>query len=176
MRRTQYLVASLIIIGIIAFGLINYKKANYVVPVNLTQEERADYEAKIVEANDKIKAVKAPERPDIDYFIDKARFLEYLGRYSDAINTLLDSLKYYENTSVGWNNLAKLYEKVGDYKSAIFFYGKLVDVFSMNRYYLDIAWDYYRIGKLDLAREAYGRFAQITMSKDIELYNLLYVK
>lgn len=176
MKNIKYLIVGVLVLSIAVFGFLNYKKSRYTVEVNLTAEQRADYESKVVLMDGKIKAVKPPEKPDIDYFIEKARYQEYLGLYSDAITTLLDSFKYYQNTSAGWNNIAKLYDKVGDYKSAIFFYSKLIDTFSLNRYYLDIAWDYYRLGKLSLAQEAYGRFAQLAGSKDIELFNILYNK
>lgn len=176
MKNIKYIIVGILVAGVAVFGFLNYKKSHYVVEVNLTQEERADYEAKVVDMDQKIKAVKPPEKPDIDYFIEKARYQEYLGLYSDAINTLMDSFKYYENTSAGWNNIAKLYDKAGDYKSAISFYSKLIDTFNLNRYYLDIAWDYYRMGKLSIAQEAYGRFAQLTGSRDEELFNILYNK
>ena len=176
MKNIKYFIVGILVIGIAVFGFLNYKKSHYTVEVNLTEEERADYESKVVLMDQKIKAIKPFEKPDIDYFIEKARYQEYLGFYSDAIATLLDSFKYYQNTSAGWNNIAKLYDKAGDYKSAIFFYSKLIDTFSLNRYYLDIAWDYYRLGRLQLAQEAYGRFAQLTSSKDIELFNILYNK
>lgn len=163
-----------LVVGVAVFGFLNYKKSRYTVDVNLTPEQRADYESKVVLMDQKIKAVKSSEKPDIDYFVEKARYQEYLGLYGDAIDTLLDSFRYYENTSVGWNNIAKLYDKIGDYKSAIMFYGKLIDAFGLNRYYLDISWDYYRLGKLQLAQEAYGRYAQMARSKDEELFKILY--
>ena len=175
MNKAKYFIVACIVSAIAIVGVVIYsKKSAYEVPVQLSQAERTAYEERITLLDKEINAIKPPERPDIDFFIEKARAEEYLGRYGQAVDTLLNAFKYYQNTSAGWNNIAKLYDKMGEYKSAIVFYTKLIDAFSLNRYYLDIAWDNYRLGNLDTAREAYGRFTQFANGKDRELFELLY--
>lgn len=164
----------LLMLILIGTGWSYWRKVRYNVDLNLSPEQEAEYEAKVEQFDKEIRKVAAPNKPDIDFFLEKARYQEYLGSYGDAIETLLESFKYYENTSAGWNNIAKLYDKAGDYKSAIIFYNKLINTFSLYRYYLDVAWDYYRIGKIKTAQEAYGRYVQLEYGTDNELDKLLY--
>jgi hypothetical protein len=44
-------------------------------------------------------------KPEVDWFFEKARALEYLGRYNEAIETLNQVFDHYENSSVARNNL-----------------------------------------------------------------------
>lgn len=145
----------------------------YNVNLDLTPEQKIEYEEKVRLMDGKIKSVKYPDKPDIDFFIEKARYQEYLGKYGKAIQTLLEAFKYYENTTAGWNNIARLYDKVGDYQSATVFYKKLIEMFRLNQYYVDLARDFYMLGQYKLAYEAYGRFAQLTGMHDGELFTLI---
>ncbi len=69
------------------------------------------------------------EKPNSDFFIEKARYAQYLGQTDWAIEILNNLFDYYDNSSVAWNNLAKLYEKKGDYNKANEYYQKIIDVF-----------------------------------------------
>lgn len=176
-KNLNYFIVGFLLVLMVGIGMWAYmKKASYNVELPLTNEQRAEYESKVVQMDQKLKESrsKGEEKPDIDYFIEKARYQEYLGHYSDAIDTLLGALRYYEVTSAGWNNLAKLYDKVGEYALAAQFYNKLLDTFNIDRYYYELAWDYYHLGKLEDARNAYGRYTQLTAGYDNELYKLLY--
>lgn len=174
-KKKIYIIGlTLIILLLVATAWSYWSRARYNVDLNLPPEQKAEYEAKVEEFDKEIRKVAPPNKPDMDFFIEKARYQEYLGQYGDAIDTLLESFKYYENTSAGWNNIAKLYDKVGDFKSAIIFYNKLIDTFSLYRYYLDVAWDYYKIGKIKIAQESYGRYVQLDYGTDDELSKLLY--
>ena len=51
-------------------------------------------------------------KPNPDWFVEKARNEEYLGRYGDAIKTLNSVFDHYENSSVAWNNIGTIYEKL----------------------------------------------------------------
>ncbi|MBI4994411.1 hypothetical protein HZC21_02075 [Candidatus Peregrinibacteria bacterium] len=171
----KYIMTALLFLVIVFAGIwVYWNKNRYNVDLNLTPEQKLEYEQKVSEMNKRIREIISRDKPDIDLFIEKARYQEYLGRYGDAIDTLLESFKYYENTSVGWNNIAKLYDKVGDYKSAILFYNKLINTFNLYRYYLEVAWDYYRLGEIEIAKEAYGRYAQFEHNREEELYKLLF--
>lgn len=174
-KKKIYIIGLLLIsLLLIAIAWSYWSRARYNVDLNLSPEQEAEYEAKVEEFDKLIRKVFAPNKPDIDFFIEKARYQEYLGLYGNAIDTLLESFKYYPNTSAGWNNIAKLYDEVGDYRSAIIFYNKLINTFSLYRYYLNVAWDYYRLGEIKIAQESYGRYAQLDYGTDNELYKLLY--
>lgn len=163
------LVIAILLLAVAIVGMwIYFSNSGYEVDLKLTPEQIAQYTEKVNLMDARIKAVKLPEKPDIDLFIEKARYLEYLGKYGKAIDTLLEAFKYYENTSAGWNNIAKLYDKVGDYKSAIVFYTKLIEAFGLNNYYLNLAWDYYRLEEITKAFEAYGRYVSFTKQTDAE--------
>ncbi|MEK9133053.1 MAG: hypothetical protein AAB606_05105 [Patescibacteria group bacterium] len=170
--KKEYTIGLLLLVIAIVGVLIYFSRSGYEVDLKLTPEQIAEYTEKVDLMDKRIKTVTPPEKPDIDLFVEKARYLEYLGKYGKAIDVLLESFKYYENTSVGWNNIAKLYDKKGDYKSAIVFYTKLVETFDLNAYYLSLAWDYYRLEDIPKAREAYGRYVQFTSGQDLELIKL----
>lgn len=175
MDKVKYFLAAALIAGIAIVGIYNYsKKAGYEVSVDLTPELRAQYENQIIEMEKTIRGVIPPDKPDIDFFIEKARAEEYLGRYGRAIETLLGAFQFYENSISGFSNIANLYDKVGEYDKAIIFYKQLIEKFNYYKYYGSLAWDYYRLNKLELAQEAYGRFAQLARGKDEELFKLLY--
>ncbi len=167
------LIVTLVLVASLAAGTY-FKRSAYVVDLHLTPQEKADYEGKVAMWDKKIHEVKPPDLPDIDFFIEKSRYQEYQGKYGEAIDTLLNAMQYYSNTSAGWNNIAKLYDKIGDYESAAIFYSKLISVFRLNHYYLELAWDNYRMGKIPGAREAYGRYAQLAGGNDEDLFKLLF--
>lgn len=177
MKNEKYFIMAL---GLTMVALVLFVYGNsgfkYTVDLNLPPEKKAEYKLKIGEIDKQLRNVTPSNKPDIDLFIEKAVNQEYLGRYGDAINTLLESFKYYQNTSVGWNNIARLYDKVGDYKSAIVFYNKLIDTFRLNNYYLDVAQNYYMLGRYTVAYEAYGRLVQLTKNSDEELLKLIVAK
>lgn len=169
MKALKYLLPILVIAAVAVIGVISYQKNRAMtVEVTLTPEQRAEYESKVEYFDKRIEDVEPPASPEIDDFIEKARYQEYLGRYGDAIATLLDAFRYYENTSAGWNNIAHLYEKVGQYDRAAQFYIKLIDTFSLYRYYIDLAKAYYNMNQVDKAFEAYGRYVQFTGNSDPE--------
>lgn len=176
MKKLHYYIVAFLLLTTIAIGLFSFSRTSYEVQVNLSPEERVRYEAIVSDMDAKIKSVNPGEKPDIDYFIEKARYQEYLGQYGKAIDTLLASFRVYDNTSVGWNNVAKLYEKVGDYKKANAFYKKLIETFRLDRYYLDMAWNFYRMNELGKAYETFGRYTQLTGGKDDELFKLILEK
>ena len=98
----------------------------------ITGEE--NIKAKFIEYQDKLEeAVKAfkdgGESPSSDYFIEKAKYAQYLGHNDWAIEILNDIFSYYENSSIAWNNLAKLYEADKNYIKANEYYQKIIDTF-----------------------------------------------
>ncbi len=135
----------------------------------ITPEIAKEYKDKFVEYQDKLEEAvknyeqggkKEEEKPNPDFFVEKARYANYLGQTDWAIEILNNLFDYYENSSVGWNNLAKLYEKKKDYIKANEYYLKMIDTFGERQFwgqYHYIAKNYMTIGDKEKVREYYER-------------------
>ena len=108
---------------------------------------------------------KDPRIP-FHYFTNLAIAQESLGQLGAAINTYLRALNLYENSTVAWNNLARLYERVKNYKKAIQYHEKQIDQFDFVQYYIDIANDYIKLGDLENAEKAYNAYRLPTNLSD----------
>ena len=105
--------------------------------LSLIEEEyrNEEYENQFVIYQDKLEvAVKeymeeGGKKPMTDFFIEKSRYANYLGKVDWAIEILDYFFEYYDNSSVGWNNLAKLYESKGEYNKANEQYFKFINAF-----------------------------------------------
>ena len=106
--------------------------------------ENEDYEAKFLEYQNKLEeAIKnfkegdllEESKPNPDFFIEKARYARYLGQTDWAIEILNSIFDYYDNSSVAWNNLAKIYEEKQDYVKANEYYQTIIDTFSEKAYW-----------------------------------------
>lgn len=142
----------LIILGIIILIIISvagffayekYYKASDVTEHYTITSGDENFRSKFVEYQDKLEeAVKAykkgGEKPNVDYFVEKARYVQYLGHNDWAKEILSDIFNYYDNSSVGWNNLAKIYEEEKDYVKANEYYQKMIDTFGEDNY-----WSFY---------------------------------
>ena len=132
--------------------------------------ENQGYENKFIEYQDKLKdAIKnydeggfvEEEKPSVDFFIEKARYANYLGQTDWAIEILNGVFNYYENSSVAWNNLAKLYEEKGEYLKANEYYQKLIDIFAEKQFwsvYYHMVKNSLLVGDKDDAIEYYERY------------------
>ncbi|MCF7836278.1 hypothetical protein K9N08_02415 [Candidatus Gracilibacteria bacterium] len=105
-------------------------------------------------------------RPPADLFISKAIALENLGRVGEALRTYDEMFALYENSSVGWHNRGRLYEKIGDAAEAVENYKKLIDVFSLTQYRFDIAEAWQKAGELEKAKTAYLLWQKETGNKN----------
>ena len=123
--------------------LENYSKY-YDISLISNEFKNEEYEKKFIEYQDKLEeAIKNYEegdllekgKPNPDFFIEKARYAKYLGQIEWAIEILNSTFDYYENFSVGWNNLAKLYEDKKDYVKANEYYQAMIDTFSEKIYW-----------------------------------------
>lgn len=114
------------------------------IEVQLSDELRADYEAKVVYFSEQLQ-VPDPNSPDglpnADFYIEKARYLGYLGRLSQAEAVLKESLKKFNTFTVAEHNLGRLYEQMQKYDKALDRYEKLADptIYNQPQYYFDIA-------------------------------------
>ncbi len=144
-------IAVIIVSLVLAIGALAYA-AFYVyqqqkpidVAVSITDAQRAEYEAKIAEADEKLKQPdpnNSDGLPNSDYYIQKALYLGYLGHLSQAEAVLKEDLKVFKFSTVAEHNLARLYEQMGKYDKALAVYEKLVDetVYNQPQYFIDVA-------------------------------------
>ena len=79
-------------------------------------------------------------KPNESRFIDKAKALEALGRYTEAIKTLNSVFRWYNASTNTWNALGALYEQVGEYKYAAMNYAKSIETMGTG----NIPFEYYQ--------------------------------
>lgn len=127
-------------------------RQNYDQKQSLTDEQKKQYETEVKKYDDLIKNFKTwtgeqeinlwngikwmaivEKRPQISWYIDKSRNLEYIGRYTEAIETLIAVFKRYDKDELVWNNLSVLYENVGEYKRAARILEKLIETYPDNK-------------------------------------------
>ncbi len=90
-----------------------------------------EFKTKLLDAINKYEADKKDiNKPEPDYFIELARYANYLGQKDWAKTILLGTFEYYDNSSVAWNNLAVIYEEEGNYLKANEYYLKTLTVFT----------------------------------------------
>ena len=151
-----------LIILAIAGGVYYEFFRNITISVELTPEQRSEYEAKVELYDQKIKTEVDEEdplkRPRQDDFIEKARYLGYLGRLSDAERTLKADLRIYEISQVAVHNLAKLYEQMKAWSRAARSYGQLVDAYQLPEYRWDMARMEREMGNIKEAGDQYWRY------------------
>ncbi len=146
----------------------------------LSAENAQKYKNKFIEYQDKLEAAVReyetsgkPEdkKPNPDFFVEKARYANYLGRTDWAIEILNETFAYYDNSSVAWNNLAKIYEEKKDYNKANEYYQKIIDTFGeqqmWGQYYYMIK-NYMLAGNKEKTREYYEKYLKLGGSKDGE--------
>ena len=130
------------------------------------ESKNKDYEQKFIKYQNELEGVvrayeEGGEKPSPDFFIEKARYAEYLDQTDWAIEILNRVFDYYSNSSVAWNNLAKLYEDKKDYVKANEYYQKILDTFTNQVFYnnfYSIAKNYMIMDNKEEAREYYQKF------------------
>jgi len=149
----------------------------------ITSEMAQEYKEKFIEYQDILEEAtknyeeegrEVEKKPNPDFFVEKARYANYLGQTDWAIEILNNLFNYYDNSSVAWNNLAKLYEKKGDYNKANEYYQKIIDVFSEKQYwgfYYYIAKNYLIMDNKEKIKEYYEKYKKFGGSdSEIEEY------
>jgi tetratricopeptide (TPR) repeat protein len=145
--------------------LINIENIQGTTPemVQRYKDKFIEYQNKLEESvkNYEESGGKVEEKPNPDFFVEKARYAQYLEQTDWAIEILNKLFEYYKNSSVGWNNLAKLYESKGDYNKANEYYLKIIDAFGEKQYwgqYYYIVKNYMIIGDREKVREYYKKY------------------
>lgn len=155
MKKRFLITISVLVIAIITIAYFFFDKPeiepsiesyskHYDVSLILDEVKNEEYENKFIEYQDKLEgAIKNYEegdllgegKPNPDFFIEKARYAKYLGQIDWSIEILNSIFDYYGNSSVAWNNLAKLYEGKKDYIKANEYYQTIIDTFSEKVYW-----------------------------------------
>lgn len=167
-------------------------KGDYDIQVVLTDKQKDFFEENLKKYDDLIKNFvpgtwsqeieiasgivatrKDTQKPAADRFIEKARALENLGRYSEAIRTYNEFFSYYPINSVGRINLWELYETLKKPEMAILQYQKLLEEYpNFDRYYYKkIVRLYLKLNDPEQAGQRYIKYELIGWTKDEELMN-----
>jgi tetratricopeptide (TPR) repeat protein len=172
-KFTVYLFLAIVLTGVVIAAFFLRSTENYILPVSITTEKQQELESKVLEFDQKIKDFEGPVSADLmTLFVEKAKAEEDLGRIGDAIQTMKLGIERFQYTIVGWNNIARLYEKVGRYDLAIPILKDLVEQYALLNYNLDIAQDYRKMGDKEQAKEAYQEYLK-TGQQDLELETYL---
>jgi len=139
----------------------------------ITSEMLEQYKDKFIEYQDKLEEAiknyekngkKVEEKPNPDFFIEKARYSNYLGQTDWAIDILNSVFDYYQNSSVAWNNLAKLYEEKEDYTKANEYYFKIINTFGEKQFwgqYYYVTKNYMALGDKEKVKEYYAKYKSL---------------
>ncbi len=191
MKQRSFLnfsVFSFIALSLLLGGCTNYT----IEPEGLTPELKTKFEAEVIKWNDLIKHPSQPAatqsstqqtqegqqtqqketRPDFNFYINKAIAQERLGKLGDAIQTYEEATRVWGPSIVTYHNLGRIYDKVGEGEKAIEYYLKLVNEYSGDEYYLDIAKAYVKMGNMEKGKENYLFYEKKTGTTDGEYRQL----
>jgi tetratricopeptide (TPR) repeat protein len=156
---------------LISFSLMGCQ--SYDVEVDLTEAQRTEAEEglalwksrlenfqPIEEQDDKVTDPAGLLKPFADVFINKAEFEMQLGRNDDAIRTYKEMLKNYDNSSVAWTNLGKMYHGAGNCRVATKWYKEGIEKLNMRPLYYDIVSCYKSAGDKSKAEQYYREWQQ----------------
>lgn len=191
----RYLVLGVLLAGLISLTACSEIKDTGPVVENMPQTDVEKYESIIQKYDQKIKDFKPrefteeelkkidageevvdPTTPNIDWFIEKSNAEKMLGRNTEAIKTLEESLKYFETSTVSWNNLGAIYVEAGDCGNASKYYSKAAEHFGGQRgasYFMEIAKCHYREDQKNKVLDAVNLFEEMggtTVDPEIKDY------
>jgi len=144
------------------------------IDVDLTDEQRQQYERTVAEFEFKIKnyqpddRFETPEAP-IPFWVELAVAQENLGRLDDALRTYTKAQKIYPRSQAIENNIGRLYEKAGLREKAIEQYLYVADEFQDPRYYRDITKLYIELKDRRNAEKYFNVWQLATRQTDTEI-------
>ena len=130
---------------------------------NLLEDSKKEYEQS---GKDEMK------KPSIIYFIQAAKYAQYLKMYDESLNILNDVFNYYDQSDVALINRAHLYEEIGESQKAIDTYLEIYQNFDVSpNFHKDIIYNYMKLGNKDMIRKYYNEYKNLGMvSEEIEQY------
>lgn len=146
-------------------GLVPPKK-NYDIDVKITPEQEMEYETNVIEFNRKIEEFlngtgnNGKDKPKEDRFIEKAKNLKYMWKYSEAIEAINEASTIYEKSIYIRTNLGMIYEELKEYKMALNIYQKIIEIYPKNTldFLPKIAEMYVRLGDKEMAWKYYIQY------------------
>jgi len=169
---------------------------NYDVQLSLTTWQITEYEAQLTKYDDLIHnfvpgtwtqevdlwnwvkgTTKINQKPASDWFIEKARALENLGRYTEAIETYNDMFGYYPVNSVARINLWELYITLKKPELAVLQFIKLLEAFPGfdNYYYKQVARLYLQLWDAEQAGQRYIKYEKVGWKRNEDLMSQIKV-
>ena len=114
------------------------------------------------------------KKPNIIYFIDTAKYAQYLRKYDLSIQILENVFNFYDESDVALINLAHLYEEIGKNQKAIDTYLRFYEMFDgvgPEQFYMDIMHNYIELGNKEKVFEYYEKYKKAGYkSERIEQY------
>jgi len=154
-------------------------KTNYDVEFNLTEDEATPFEENVKKYDDLIKnfvpstweqeidlgngikwTATTISQPKAEWFLGKAKNLQYLGRYTEAIQTYNELFKLYETNTDWLIDLWELYKRIKEWNLALLQYKKLVEVDPKTymSYYKEIIKIYLNLNDPEQAGQRYIKY------------------
>lgn len=146
------------------------------VDVDLTEDEIKWLDAKVIEFSLKIKNYEPTEKittpdPPLPYWLELARSYENLGKLGKALDTYEDAREFYSRSQAIENNVAKIYEKAGEYEKAVEQYQHLVEEFQEDKYLRNITKIYIELKDRKTAEKYFNLWQLATQSTDAQIQN-----
>lgn len=114
------------------------------------------------------------KKPNIMYFIETAKYAQYLKKYDLSIEILENVFNFYDESDVALINLAHLYEEIGENQKAIDTYLRFYEMFDgvgPEQFYMDIMHNYIKLENKEKVAEYYKEYKKAGYeSEQIEQY------
>lgn len=148
------------------------------IDVDLTEDEKKWQEAKVAEFSLKIKNYEPNEEfttpdPPLPYWLELARSYENLGKLGKALDTYEKASKIYSRSQAIENNMAKIYQKAGEYEKAVEKYQYLVESYQEDKYLRDITKIYIELKDRKTAEKYFNLWQLATQSTDAAIQSQL---
>lgn len=144
------------------------------IDVDLSEADRVKWETDIVKWSDKIKnyeptdKLTTPQAP-VAYYVKLAYAYEQLGQLNKSFNIYQDGREFYTRSQAFENNIAKLYEKAGEYEKALEQYLYLSEEFQETKYLRNMVKIFIEIKDRKNAEKYFNLWQLSTQSTDLQI-------
>lgn len=202
-KFNKYVYIVLIVLFIVLIGRLKRQKdgglklggemlltPNYDQKVELSVEERLSYEAEVqkyddlinnfvpgtgkeIDLGNGIKGITDESQPSQSWFLEKAKNLALLGKYTDAIKTVHKAMSYDPTSLPPLEALARLYRDASAYQKALDTFQEVITIDPQQQmiYMNDIIQMYIYLGDAETAGDQYVEFIKMWGEKNLVLIN-----